>query len=408
MNDTEEPKSQPSVRPRGRMMDFAPRTASTTPVVKRSLAMSDAEQRRREIAREQIARREEIHRQIEEQKEQDIIAKRRAIAARKDLARRLEVEREENAEALAAREKELELEREREERAKKRAMIEQRAMQERQRILAERRARRAREELEARRAAENRMRPAPVRPVVDPQGSRDPLARQITLTEPEDEEVEEKEEEKKKKFALFKKNKVEKRLGPVEDFETELDNLEKSAEKAEEESEEEPKTSEKDIDDFVEDKKGDDFLEDIDEMEEQIKEEEDASKNNDRYVLGGRSPFINTEVEKRPLSGGNKTFESTAYSVPKPVGHALKQEKPAKPSKPAKKSRGRFVPYDEPIPHKNIYARSLAKEKETKDVPTLVVGDAAKGSKIPLVIAVILTIILGAAVGAIAYLALFQ
>ena len=128
-------------------------------------------------------------------------------------------------------------------------------------------------------------------------------------------------------------------------------------------------------------------------MERKVQEaEDDTSKNNDRYVLGGRSPFINTEVEKRPLSGGNKTFESTkaAASAKKP------------------KARGRYVPYDEPLPHKNIYARSLAKEKENRDVPTMVVGDTPKGSKISLIIAIILTVILGATVGAIAYLALFQ
>jgi len=38
----------------------------------------------------------------------------------------------------------------------------------------------------------------------------------------------------------------------------------------------------------------------------------------------------------------------------------------------------------------------------------MVVGETPKSSKVSLIVAIILTIILGAAVGAIAYLALFQ
>lgn len=393
MNDNEEERARPVVRPRGRMMDFAPRNAASAPYpVKRDSELTDDELRRREIARREIARREEIHRQIERQKEEDIIAKRRAIAARKDLARRLEVEREENEEVLAARERELEMQEEREERARRRAMIEARAMKERQRILAERRAKRAREELEERRRAENMMRPVPVREITNPRGSRDPLARQIIPEEPKEEEKAP-EEEPKKKSLFGRKNKVESRLGSVEDFEKDLNELENTVE-------EEPETTEEDIEDFVEDKKSDDYLDRIDEDKE-----EDTSRNNDRYVLGGRSPFINTAVEKRPLSGGNKTFESTAAVA---MGYQPRPARGLKAQKPAKAPRGRYVPYEEPIPHKNIYARTVEKEKRTKDVPTMVVGESSKGSKASLIIAIVLTVILGATVGAIAYLALFQ
>ena len=405
MNDNEERSARPAVRSRGRMMDFAPRGAKgNAQVSNEPKALVDGEQRRRELAKREIERREAIHRQIEEQNQEALIAKRRAIAARRDLQRRLEAEKRENAEVLAADERELELQREREIKARKRAMIEARAMRERQRILAERRAKQAREELERRREAESMMRNAPAREIRNPRGSRDPLdvqKRPIRVTAPEpvepeepEEEVEEIiEEEQPRRRSLFgRKNKVEKRLGSVEDFEAELDNLEHDAAKLE--------TTEEDIREFVEDKKDDDFLDDIDDMERKVKEaEEDTSSNNPRYVLGGRSPFINTEVEKRPLSGGNKTFESTSAAV-------VATSRPV--TRPKTKARGRYVPYDEPIPHKNIYARTLAKEKRGRDVPTMVVDEAPKSSKASLIIAIILTVILGATVGAIAYLALFQ
>ncbi len=364
MNDNEEIEVKPAMRSRGRMMDFAPRSAISVSYSIKTSSLSDSEQRRRELARKEIARREEIHRQIEEQKEQDIIARRRAIAARKDLARRLEAEREENAEALAAHEKEVELMHEREERARRRALIEQRAIRERQRIIAEQRARRARAELEARREAENKMRHVPIHEFENPRGSKDPIARKLKP--------------------------VEKRLGSVEDFEAELNDLEKNADRYDTDSD--------DIKEFVEDKKNDNYL---DEIEEDTEVERKVEENNSRYVLGGRSPFINTEVEKRPLSGGNKTFESTATA-------ASMQSRPSRLKKAAKAPKGRYVPYEEPIPHKNIYARTVEKEKESRDLPTVVVGNTTKGSKASLAIAIVLTVILGATVGAIAYLALFQ
>ena len=281
MNDKEEKSASQFIRPRGRMMDFAPRSAKEKAQVSTEpRALVDGEKRRRELARREVRRREEIHRQIEQQREQDIIAKRRAIAARKDLARRLEAEREENAEALAARERELELEQEREERARKRALIEQRALKERQRILAERRAKLAREELEARREAENRLRPAPSRTIRNPHGSHDPLQkpvvapvkRPIAVSEPEEKPRPKLKPTPKnespintpRKRSLFKRNKVEKRLGSVEDFEAELNDLEHTAKAYERDN--------KSIRDFVEDNKTDDYLDAIDEIEKKVKE----------------------------------------------------------------------------------------------------------------------------------------
>jgi len=216
------------------------------------------------------------------------------------------------------------------------------------------------------------MRTVAIKRVVNPESSEDPLAKNLPAPE----------EPRKRSLFKRKETKVERRLGSVKDFEAELNDLENAAEDLE-------RAEHKDVEAFIEDEKTD-FLENIDKKAPK-KKEEDTSKNNERYSLGGRSPFINTAVEKRPLSGGDKTFESTASAASRP------------------KTRGRYVPYNEPIPHKNIYARSLEKEKKSgKDVPTMVVGETPKSSKVSLIVAIILTIILGAAVGAIAYLALFQ
>ena len=360
---------------RGRRMDFAPRNARATAVPYRRKSpeeMTEAEKARRERARKEVARREEIHRQIEAQKEADIIARRRAIAARKDLARRLEVEEKENAEALAEHERELREAQEREERAQRKAQIEQRALRERQRLLAARRAQAAKKELLRRRQEEGELR-VPVKRIDRAVGSTDPLL------------------EEDEKRAFFKRTRVAQRLGSVEDFENELNDLEIAAEEVLEEKEDES------IKEFVEDRKEDDLFDDIDRLDAEIeKKEEDTSDNNSRYVLGGRSPFINTEVEKRPLSGGAKSLQSTAAAAGVPMDGKTR-------------ARGRFVPYNEPLPHKNIYARSLAKEKKKgKEVPTMVVGDTSKGSSASLIVAIILTVALGAVVGTIAYLAFFQ
>ncbi len=364
MNDKDmfETEEKPANRPHKRMIDFVPRAAagSSSHTPRDTGLLSEAEKRRHEIAKKEVQRREEIHRQIEVQKEHDIIMRRREIAARQDLARRIEMEKKENEEALAAHERELMAARERGEIARKRALIERRARFERQRAIAERRAKQARAELARRREME-------IKPRVEVKDSTP-------------ENIPEKEAG------------VERRLGSVEDFEAELNDLETAAELIEAEENE-------NVEAMMKDNRPNNFLEDIGNVsvkKEKVKkkpenkiEEEDSSKNNDRYVLGGYSPFINTEVEKRPLSGGTKTLESTAHATRKPAG--------------------RYVPYEEPIPHKNIYERSLAKEKKNgKDVPTMVVGEASKGSKVSLIIAIALTIILGATVGAIAYLAIFQ
>jgi hypothetical protein len=58
-------------RPRGRMMDFAPRNVATT--AKKPTSIADKEVHRHELAMREYARREEIARQIERQKEEELL-----------------------------------------------------------------------------------------------------------------------------------------------------------------------------------------------------------------------------------------------------------------------------------------------------------------------------------------------
>lgn len=99
------------------------------------------------------------------------------------------------------------------------------------------------------------------------------------------------------------------------------------------------------------------------------------------YTPGGQSPFLKSvSVEKRPLSGG--------VALPAPVSSS------AAPSKPAKASR------------KNQYAKKESRE----DLPTrpTVIIPSSRRSKVPLFFLILLTILLGAVVGAAVYLCFFQ
>ncbi len=110
-----------------------------------------------------------------------------------------------------------------------------------------------------------------------------------------------------------------------------------------------------------------------------------------RYALGGQSPFLKSvSVEKRPLSG---------------EGAHLKTElKPARAEVNPKNSRGS---------NKNIYTKKSspksdsALKKSVASRPTVIVPSSHR-SKAPMIILIIITIILGTAVGAAAYLCFFQ
>lgn len=113
-----------------------------------------------------------------------------------------------------------------------------------------------------------------------------------------------------------------------------------------------------------------------------------AAPDNNKHVLGGQSPFFlkSVSVEKRPLSDGPKK----SRDADAPAGTLY--EKPS----------------SEPVSNKNVYTK---KEKESKkSLPTkpTVIIPASRRSKAPLIFLLILTVILGAAVGAFIYLCFFQ
>ena len=111
----------------------------------------------------------------------------------------------------------------------------------------------------------------------------------------------------------------------------------------------------------------------------------DTSENNMNYILGGRSPFINTDkIIKRPLS--DSTRENAAR---------LDGQNEEEPSSPAR-------------PRKNVYEKRDHSKKSAKKTTTMIVEDRPKGIGISLAIAITLMIILGTIVGAFIYFAFFQ
>ena len=111
----------------------------------------------------------------------------------------------------------------------------------------------------------------------------------------------------------------------------------------------------------------------------------DTSENNMNYVLGGRSPFINTDkIIKRPLSDSTREKANLRAEESE-----ISSESPIK-------------------PRKNVYAKRDRNKKSTKKTTTMIVEDRPKGIGISLAIAITLMIILGTIVGAFVYFAFFQ
>lgn len=111
----------------------------------------------------------------------------------------------------------------------------------------------------------------------------------------------------------------------------------------------------------------------------------DTSENNMNYILGGRSPFINTDkIIKRPLS--DSTRENAAR---------LDDQNEEELSSPVR-------------PRKNVYEKRDHSKKSAKKTTTMIVEDRPKGIGVSLAIAITLMIILGTIVGAFIYFAFFQ
>ena len=117
---------------------------------------------------------------------------------------------------------------------------------------------------------------------------------------------------------------------------------------------------------------------------------QDTSENNMNYILGGRSPFINTDkIVKRPLSDSRK--DDSKISTSFDTSSMLKNNE------------------DSGIPRtrKNVYAKREHVKKAAKK-GTMIVEDRPKGVGISLAIAITFMIILGTVVGALVYFAFFQ
>ena len=118
---------------------------------------------------------------------------------------------------------------------------------------------------------------------------------------------------------------------------------------------------------------------------------QDTSENNMNYILGGRSPFINTDkIVKRPLSESRK--DNSKVSISFDAASMLKQNDD-------------FTSASKP--RKNVYAKRENTKKAAKK-GTMIVEDRPKGVGISLAIAITFMIILGTVVGALVYFAFFQ
>lgn len=122
--------------------------------------------------------------------------------------------------------------------------------------------------------------------------------------------------------------------------------------------------------------------------------ESDIANNNSNYVLGGRSPFINTDkVQKRPLAAGQDNFTSSDFSS-ELLG-------------PGSKIKD-YTFEEENNSRKTIYAKNKAEKTKAKQQAVIIDDPSMRKTNLSLVFALIAMSIFGALVGAIVYFAFFQ
>lgn len=122
--------------------------------------------------------------------------------------------------------------------------------------------------------------------------------------------------------------------------------------------------------------------------------ESDIANNNSNYVLGGRSPFINTDkVQKRPLAAGQDNFTSSDFSS-ELLG-------------PGSKIKD-YTFEEENNSRKTIYAKNKSEKAKTKQQAVIIDDPSMRKTNLSLVFALITMSIFGALVGAIVYFAFFQ
>lgn len=122
--------------------------------------------------------------------------------------------------------------------------------------------------------------------------------------------------------------------------------------------------------------------------------ESDIANNNSNYILGGRSPFINTDkVQKRPLANGQENFTSSDFTS-ELLG-------------PGSKIKD-YTFEEENNSRKTIYAKNKSEKTKAKQQAVIIDDPSMRKTNLSLVFALIAMSIFGALVGAIVYFAFFQ
>ncbi|MBR2710672.1 hypothetical protein IKF02_03555 [Candidatus Saccharibacteria bacterium] len=126
--------------------------------------------------------------------------------------------------------------------------------------------------------------------------------------------------------------------------------------------------------------------------------------------------FVKTEVKKRPLNNAQKAKEELAAAKAKKILKESKVDKPAvevKEEAPKedtlKVPKSRFVNTEKvkkrPL-SKNVYQKEVVALEEKPTGPITIISKPEKDSKAGLIVTIIITIILGAAAGTVAFLLL--
>ena len=122
--------------------------------------------------------------------------------------------------------------------------------------------------------------------------------------------------------------------------------------------------------------------------------ESDIANNNSNYILGGRSPFINTDkVQKRPLANGQENFISSDFTS-ELLG-------------PGSKIKD-YTFEEDNNSRKTIYAKNKSEKTKVKQQAVIIDDPSMRKTNLSLVFALIAMSIFGALVGAIVYFAFFQ
>ena len=384
-------------------MDFAPvhktnHTVSTLP--------TDRDLERRKLAQQESARREAIRRQIAEQNRLKNLNQRRIEAAKLELSEYQAAEEKRNRALEAERQKAIERQRNAQREAIEQRLASRKAaeLEARKRILEEQKRReRAMQEMQRREAASKikvtrqvSLKPRPTDPFSTQRSAQSSVVQAAasattssihrsaiasSLRAAGDTKVV---PSSRIQVVASPSRKLFGRIRPAGPSRS-------SEQSSSAHSNEQPKTKTDDLEDlflsaFEEEPKS---SKDLNPKNSRASAAPDTSENNMNYVLGGRSPFINTDkIEKRPLSDSRKENTTSRTDT------RISDYKDVEPSQPVK-------------PRKNVYAKRETAKKSTNK-GTMIVEDRPKGIGISLAVAITLMIILGTIVGALVYFAFFQ